>query len=136
METAIGDLSQVIKYSIVNENMMRGYILDVIEAVEIMSYEKIFHGDLHIRQIFIVLRDNKLKAVIGDFGEHLQIDSPTMHLSELKVFFTSLSEMRGSQQIKNSFDFILKQTVKVELNDVPYDIASIKSDIEQIKKFF
>ena len=83
METAIGDLEQVIKYSIVDENILTGYILDVIDSVEIMSTEKVFHGDLHIRQIFIVVRNgNTRKAVIGDFGEHLRIDSPTTHLSD------------------------------------------------------
>jgi hypothetical protein len=76
METAIGDLAQVIEYSIVNEKMFTNYILDVINSVEILSQEKIFHGDLHIKQIFIVMRnfDNQdncesiQKAVIGDFG--------------------------------------------------------------------
>src|SRR5438552_2206950 len=109
METAIGDLSQVIKYSIVNEKLLLGYILDIIESVKIMSMEQIFHGDLHIRQIFIVLRnvincEPIQKAVIGDFGEHLRIDSPTMHLTDLKTFFKSLLEIIN--YVENSQKFI------------------------------
>jgi hypothetical protein len=149
METAIGDLSQVIKYSIVNENMLTSHILDIIESVEIMSSVKIFHGDLHIRQIFIVLRninhcEQTQKAVIGDFGESLEIESPTIHLSDLKVFFKSLLEVidyvENSQnftiKILNCLDFISRQSTQVELNDSFYDIESIRLDILEIKKFF
>jgi len=149
METAIGDLSQVIAYSIVDEKMLTDYILDVIEGVEITSTEKIFHGDLHIRQIFIVLRNindcNSIKkAVIGDFGEHIQIESPTMHLSDLKIFLKSLLEVihhvENSQKfiikISKCLDFISQQTTRIEINDLSYDIESIKQDIFQIKTFF
>ena len=149
METAIGDLSQVIQYSIVDESMLRGYILDIIEAVQLMSMEKVFHGDLHIRQIFIVLRnitdcESLRNAVIGDFGEHLRIESPTMHLSDLKIFFKSLLEMidyvenseKFTLKISSCLDFISRQSVKIDLNDLSYDIESIKSDMSHIRNFF
>jgi hypothetical protein len=149
METAIGDLSQVIKYSIVDENMLTSYILDIIDSVEIMSSVKIFHGDLHIRQIFIVLRNiihckPTRKAVIGDFGEHLQIESPTIHLSDFKAFFKSLLEVidyvensqKFSIKISNCLDFISRQSAQIELNDSFYDIDSIQRDICEIKNFF
>ena len=149
METATGDLSQVIQYSIVDENMLTGYILDIIEDVKLISMDKVFHGDLHIRQIFIVLRNITnckpvRKAVIGDFGEHLRIDSPTMHLSDLKIFFKSLLEVvnyvENSQKfalkISSCIDFISHQIVKNELDDSSYDIESIKTDISQIRNFF
>ena len=145
METAIGDLEQVIKYSIVDENMLTSYILDVIDSVEIMSTEKVFHGDLHIRQIFIVLRNgNTRKAVIGDFGEHLRIDSPTTHLSDLKIFFKSLLEIIS--HVENSDKFIYKisqclnlmsqRTLTIELNDLSYNSESLQRDISEIKTFF
>lgn len=150
METAIGDLSQVIKFSIVDQKTLIGYILDVIEAVEIMSMAKVFHGDLHVRQIFIVLRNitdcNPIKkAVIGDFGEHLQIESPTMHLSDLKIFFKSLLEIidgvenskKLKFQISNCLQFISQEITKIESNDdLFYDIRSIERNISQIKNFF
>ena len=145
METAIGDLSQVIMYSIVDQNMLTNYILDVIDSVEIMSIEKVFHGDLHIRQIFIVLRNvNIKKAVIGDFGEHLRIDSPTMHLSDLKIFFKSLLEIiqyvessdKFISKITKCLDFISRQSSYIELNDLSYDILSLQRDISEIKSLF
>lgn len=151
METAIGDLSQVIKYSIVDEKMLTGYILDVIDAVEIMTMTKVFHGDLHIRQIFIVLRnitgcELSKKAVIGDFGEYLQIESPTMHLSDLKIFFKSLLEIiHVENYVENSQKFILKiskclefisqEITRIEIKDLSYDTESIKRDITQMKSF-
>ena len=145
METAIGDLSQVIMYSIVDENMLTGYILDVIDSVEIMSTEKVFHRDLHIRQIFIVVRDlNIKKAVIGDFGEHLRIDSPTMHLSDLKTFFKSLLEIiqyvkssdKFISRITKCLEFICRQSSYIEFNDLSYDLLSLQQDISDIKNFF
>ena len=144
METAIGDLSQVIMYSVVDENMLTGYILDVIDSVEIMSTEKVFYGDLHIRQIFIVVRDlNIKKAVIGDFGEHLRIDSPTMHLSDLKTFFKSLLELiqyvessdKFISRITKCLDFMKKRISSIEINDLSYDILSLQRDISEIKYF-
>ena len=42
METAIGDLSQVIMYSIVDENMLTGYILDVNRFGRSNEYRKSF----------------------------------------------------------------------------------------------
>ena len=144
METAIGDLEQVIKYNIVDENMLTSYIFDVINSVEIMSTEKIFHGDLHIRQIFIVLRNGNRKAVIGDFGEHLRIESPTTHLSDLKIFFKSLLEIISYVENSDKFiykiptclDFISHRTSRIELDDLSYDILSLQRDIFEIKKFF
>lgn len=151
METAIGDLFQLIQYSIVDEKMLMGYIVDVIEAVEIMSINKIFHGDLHIRQIFIVYRNSEenscnsiMKAVIGDFGEHLQIESPTMHFSDLKIFFKSLLEIidyvdncdNFRYKISECLEFISKETARVEMEDQCYDVEVIKRDISHIKNFF
>ena len=149
METGIGDLEQVIKYSIVDENMLTGYILDVIDSVEITSSEKVFHGDLHIRQIFIVMRNVNncepiRKAVIGDFGEHLRIDSPTTHLSDLKIFFKSLLEIIHAVENSDEFfykiskclDFISHRTSRIELDDLSYNILSLQRDISEIKTFF
>lgn len=151
METAIGDLAQVIQYSIVDEKMLTGYILDIIDAVEIMSLEKIFHGDLHIRQIFIVPRtldnncESSMKAVIGDFGEHIKIESPTMHLSDLRTFFKSLLEYidyvenseRFRVKISQCLDYISGEIARIELDDdICYDSTSIERDITYIKSFF
>ena len=138
METAIGDLSQVLKYSTVDEKMLSKYILDVIQSVEIMSTEKIFHGDLHIRQIMIVLRNNVTftKAVVGDFGEHLRIDSPTMHLSDLKTFFKSLLEIIHSFEISACLEFISQRISYIELNDLSYNLLSLQQDISDIKNYF
>lgn len=131
--------------------MLTQYILDVIEAVEIMSSEKIFHDDLHIRQIFIVLRNSLdncnslMKAVIGDFGEHLRIESPTMHLTDLRTFFKSLLEFinhvedseRFMFKISNCLDYISTEISRIEVDDnICYDPYSIQKDILKIKSFF
>lgn len=110
-----------------------------------MSSERIFHGDLHIRQIMIVSRNINncepvMKAVIGDFGEHVIIDSPTTHLSDLKVFFKSLLEViehvESSQlftlKISKCLSFISQKITNIELHDLSYDI---NEDILQIKNF-
>jgi hypothetical protein len=108
------------------KKMLTDYILDVIESVELMSISGVFHGDLHIRQIFIVLRnmnncESVRKAVIGDFGEHIQISSPTTHLSDLKNFFKSLLEIidyvENSQKFINKIskclEYISRETTKI-----------------------
>jgi hypothetical protein len=77
-------------------------------------------------------------------GEHIQIESPTMHLSDLKIFFKSLlefiDEIENSNnfynKISNCLDFITKQTTHIELNNASYDSQSIQRDILHIKSFF
>jgi serine/threonine protein kinase len=137
MEIAIGDLEQVIKYDTVTEQMLRGFVLDVIDSVEIMASEKVFHGDLHIRQILIVTRNSSKKAVIADFGEHVLIDSPTMHLSDLKTFFKSLLEVihfqRSVSVIMNCLDFITRRITEIELNN---SAACMRRDVSVLRKFF
>jgi hypothetical protein len=95
MEVAISDLRQLIKYQNVTKAKLVSYILDVCNSIEIMATNFLYHGDLHIGNVFIVVReiDNKTihKAVLGDFGETKYIVSVTSHLSDIRNFISSLS---------------------------------------------
>ena len=87
---------------------------------------------------------DRRKAVIGDFGEHLRIESPTMHLSDLKIFLKSLLEIieyvgnseRFILKISSCLDFMSRRTSKIELDDLSYNLLSLQQDISHIKNFF
>lgn len=123
MEVAIADLKQMIKYQNLTRAKLLSYILDVCDSVEIMASNFLYHGDLHIGNVFIVDRDKKFKAVVGDFGESRYITSPTSHLSDMRTFIASLqteikSTSLNSLLVSNNLSTILKhidiQTGKTE----------------------
>jgi len=91
MEVAMSDLRQLIKYQNVTKAELISYILDVCDSVEIMASNFLYHGDLHIGNVFLVKRANEIKAVVGDFGESKYVTSSTSHLSDIGNFITSLS---------------------------------------------
>lgn len=163
MEVAIGDLAQVLHVSNVTKKELFGYILDVFESVRVMAIAQLFHADLHIRNVFIVYRNGKQKAVIGDFGESFFISSPTSHLSDASRFMASLmEELKGTkyftvkERIQNAFKFINIQSHKsekefdVKFNEISEDISDneffykqddilaeiINRDIDNIIEFF
>lgn len=91
MEVAMSDLRQLIKYQNVTKSELISYILNVCDSVEIMATNFLYHGDLHLGNVFLVKRDNHIKAVVGDFGESQYIVSPTSHLSDMSTFVSQLS---------------------------------------------
>lgn len=105
MEFAVGDLYQFLFSNYVSSETILSYIQDVLGSLYFLGKSQLYHGDLHIKNVFIVNRklvsqgqilrhssQNILKAVIGDFGETVGIDSITSHLSDLHRFLTSLDE--------------------------------------------
>ena len=91
MEVAMSDLRQLIKYQNVTKSELITYILQVCESVEIMATNFLYHGDLHLGNVFLVKRESGIKAVIGDFGESRFVVSPTSHLSDIGNFISQLS---------------------------------------------
>ena len=97
MEVAMSDLRQLIKYSNVTKSELVSYVLNVCDSVEIMATNFIFHGDLHLGNVFLVKREGGIRAVIGDFGESQYVVSPTSHLSDIGNFISQLSiELKSS----------------------------------------
>ena len=97
MEVAMSDLRQLIKYQNVTKSELVMYVLNVCDSVEIMATNFIFHGDLHLGNVFLVKREGNIKAVIGDFGESQYVVSPTSHLSDIGNFISQLGiELKSS----------------------------------------
>ena len=97
MEVAMSDLRQLIKYSNVTKSELVMYVLNVCDSVEIMATNFIFHGDLHLGNVFLVKREGGIRAVIGDFGESQYVVSPTSHLSDIGNFISQLGiELKSS----------------------------------------
>lgn len=149
MELAIGDLEQFLIYNNVSDNQLQNFIAQVFDSIYVLGKLQLFHGDLHIKNVFIVVRNGLQKAVIGDFGETIGIDSITSHTSDLYRFVTSLLELlnRSPQkyfQTKNKLKQILvyvnKITSKIE-ND--YDKWNEQNrddegnvDLDELDKYF
>ena len=97
MEVAMSDLRQLIKYSNVTKSELVSFVLNVCDSVEIMATNFIFHGDLHLGNVFLVKREGNIKAVVGDFGESQNVVSPTSHLSDIGNFISQLGiELKSS----------------------------------------
>lgn len=102
MEVAMSDLRQLIKYQNVTKSDLISYIFNICDSVEIMATHFLYHGDLHLGNIFLVKRDSGIKAVIGDFGEASYIISPTSHLSDIGHFLSQLGiELKTSALSKD-----------------------------------
>ena len=125
MELAIADLAQLLTFTQVSESELQIIISQVFDSIYVMGKLQLFHGDLHIRNVFIVPREDTIRAVIGDFGETIGIDSITSHTSDIYRFCTSLLEFlnlptfKGKYlKIKTSLEKIVKYvnrlTVKLE----------------------
>jgi serine/threonine protein kinase len=152
MELAIGDLAQYLIYqNNVSEKECIQFVLDVFEGIYILGKNQIYHGDLHIRNIFIVMRDNLRKAdlrkaVIGDFGESKGIDSITSHTSDIYKFCTSLLEFLNSYSqfnkwikikklLREIINYVNKRNIIIEKN---YETETINKyeNLEELDQYF
>lgn len=147
MELAIADLAQLLTFTKVSERDLLTMISQVFDSIYVMGKLQLFHGDLHIRNIFIVSRANTIRAVIGDFGESIGIDSITSHTSDIYRFCTSLSEFLSNKpypNVRNKLATIVKYvnrlTPKLE-ND--YDIFNEENrnedgniDLKKLDEYF
>jgi len=94
MERAIGDLKQIITYSVINNHFLDETFSSVVACLFEMAELDIYHGDLHCGNIFTVLRNGKLKIVLGDFGEsEYRNDSPNNSERDFYKFISTLREL-------------------------------------------
>lgn len=96
MEFALTDLGQLLISNYVLPRDLLRYIDEVLDSIYTLGILHIFHGDLHVRNVFIVNSDCDKKAVIGDFGESMTgTNGPysEAHLSDMVKFFSSLEEL-------------------------------------------
>jgi len=142
MELAIGDLAQYIIYSEMTEEELASFILDIYEGIYYLGIQQIYHGDLHLKNAFIVYRDQEQKdrkngrhkrAVIGDFGESSGTDSITAHISDLVNFSSSLLTFLESRQLYKfkKIQYKLANVIKT-LNRLTPIIEESKEPFEEI----
>lgn len=139
MEVAMSDLRQLITYQNVIKSELISYILDVCNSIEIMATNFLYHGDLHIGNVFLVTRNYQIKAVVGDFGESNFIISPTSHLTDMSKFISSLStEIKNSSLnnllSENKLLILMKHINKQSiLTENEYDLFIEKDDLQKEK---
>ena len=122
MELAIADLAQLLTLRDVSETDLIHLIDQVMDSIYVLGKSQLFHGDLHVKNVFIVPRDNDIRAVIGDFGETVGIDSITAHTSDIYRFTTSLLEFLSKfdkyylvkAKLKEITKSVNKLTIRVE----------------------
>ena len=132
MELAIADLGQLLMNRNVSEKELLTIISQVFDSIYIMGKSQLFHGDLHIKNVFIVPRkeirkreENKqIRAVIGDFGETIGIDSITSHTSDIFKFATSLLEFLNVN-FKNKY-----ATTKLKLQNIVKYVNKLTPKLE------
>ena len=115
MEMAIGDLSQLLKLTHVSEIDLISHINDVLNSLEIMGLLQFYHGDLHLGNIFLVVREGSQKMVIGDFGEtQMPKDEPliTGYLTDFSKLLGSLLSVLNPQDYSYSFINNLRLVLK------------------------
>ena len=91
MEMAISDIRQKIKYSDITLEDLTNTVTDVLQSLLRLAHLRIYHGDLHIGNVFLVFRNCQIRTVIGDFGESSITDSPTASSSDLFQFINRLT---------------------------------------------
>ena len=122
MELAISDLAQLITLRDVSETDLIHLIDQVMDSIYVLGKNQLFHGDLHIRNVFIVPRGNDIRAVIGDFGETIGIDSITSHTSDIYKFASSLLEFLDNfdkyyivkSKLKDIMKYVNRLSVQLE----------------------
>lgn len=122
LELAISDLAQLLTLRDVSEQDLITLIDQVLDSIYVLGKNQLFHGDLHIRNIFIAPRGNDIRAVIGDFGETIGIDSITSHTSDIYKFASSLLEFINKfpkyyivkSKLKDIMKYVNRLTVQLE----------------------
>ena len=130
MDLAIGDLAQYINGANVSETELVEFVSQIYEAIYHLAIHQIYHGDLHLKNAFIV-KDIKgkgsLRAVIGDFGESEATDSITAHTSDLVKFSSSLAEFLKNKRKYSRLERKLLEVVKV-INRMTPAMEEIQTD--------
>jgi hypothetical protein len=118
MDLAIGDLAQYISGANVSQSELEKFVSEIYEAIYHLGIHQIYHGDLHLKNAFIVKDVNikgegNLRAVIGDFGESEATDSITAHTSDIVKFSSSLAVFLKGKRKYPSLERKLLEVVKV-----------------------
>jgi serine/threonine protein kinase len=92
MEMAMADIQQRMKYSIELPQDIYRTVSEVLQSLLRLAHLRIYHGDLHLGNVFLVMRNQQLRTVIGDFGESSIADSPTASSSDLFQFVNALRQ--------------------------------------------
>lgn len=77
---------------------------EVIESLIQLASLQVYHGDLHIGNIFFVNRNCQTRTVIGDFGESSISNSPTSSSSDVFYFINSLREFLPNGSFRSKVD--------------------------------
>ena len=110
MELAIADLAQLLSLRNISEKELIVLIEQVLDSIYVLGKNQLFHGDLHVKNVFIVPRNGTIRAVIGDFGETIGIDSITSHTSDIYKFTSSLLEFLNRF---NKYDLVKKKLKEI-----------------------
>jgi serine/threonine protein kinase len=92
MEMAMSDVQQRVKYSIELPQDIYRTVSEVLQSLLRLARLGIFHADLHLGNVFLVMRNGQLRTVIGDFGESSVAESPTASSSDLFQFINALRQ--------------------------------------------
>jgi tRNA A-37 threonylcarbamoyl transferase component Bud32 len=111
MELAISDLKQ--RLDVITESDLEKMFVELLEALIQLANLQVYHGDLHIGNIFFVLRNSQIKTVIGDFGESEISNSPTSSSSDLFCFINSLRENLIRRPFLNKLNTFFNKIGKV-----------------------
>ncbi len=143
MEMAISDLKQKINFSYITEDESNDIVSNVLLSILKLAELGIYHGDLHLGNIFLVLRNNNIRAVIGDFGESSPTTSPTSSSSDLFEFIRGLLEYIDEPEILDKLNLFygkigklsgrLEDDFDLYLEKMDEQSASIKCNVEFIK---
>lgn len=155
LELAVADLGQYLTQKKVSERDLVQLVAQVFDSIYVLGKNQLYHGDLHVHNVFIVLRsddssgESYLKAVIGDFGETKGLDSITSHTSDVFRFTTSLLEFllrfpNKYENVKNRLKMVVKYVNRrtVQLENI-YDDWNEKNrdeegnvNFEELDQFF
>lgn len=114
MNLAVGDLAQYIIQGNVSESDLEKFVSQIYEAIYHLAIHQIYHGDLHLKNAFIVKDiSGNLRAVIGDFGESEATDSITAHTSDIVKFSSSLAVFLKGKRKYSRLERKLLELVKV-----------------------
>jgi len=95
--------------------------VEVVEALIQLASLRVFHGDLHIGNVFFVIRNCQTKTVIGDFGESMISDSPTSSSSDLFYFINSLREYLENEEFISKLNIFFNR-IRENKSEANFDL--------------
>ena len=115
MEMAISDVKQRLLYSTITMQDLDNTVNEVLQSLLRLARYRIYHGDLHLGNVFYVCRNNYFRAVIGDFGESKLSDSPTTSSSDLFQFINALRQQINDPFFLEKLNIFFKNIGKISV---------------------